>query len=349
MLIESLRGCSISDAGVLAAYREALEAELQACLSARQGFLYDLVRYHLGWVDQQGQPAEKVRYANFHALLAPACAEALSGEYALAMPAAAAVELAYNFTLVHGDVQAGRLTAGTRPSVWWVWGPAQAINAGDGLHALSRIAMLRLGNRGVPAEGVLASLELLDRACLAMCEGQFADLSFQDRLSVTRSEYDAMVAGKTAALTGCAAAMGALAAGADRPAQERFQLIGRMLGTAWQITQDVADFWGPAGDGMTASNVLNKKKGLPFIYALESSSAAAKRELGSIYLKRALEPADVARVAALLEAVDARTYAESQARLLVEPVLAAMETEGIPAERQKGLRALAEQALTIPD
>lgn len=296
----------------------------------------------MGWVDREGNPENAGPGPGFHSLIAPAVGEALTGEIAESLPVAAAVELLHNLALVHGDVQAGRVDAQARPSIWWLWGPGQAINAGDGFHALGRVAVMRLLDRGVAADRVLAITEMLDRACLAMCEGQFSDLGFQDRLLVTDAEYDDMIARKTGALTGCAAAGAALASGADNSGRDRFQELGVKLGMAWQITQDLTDFRGPDGDGVTAGNLLNKKKSLPMIIAMEQGSTAAKRELGSIYMKRVLEPPDVARVLDIMNETGAPAQASARAAELVNQALDLLPTEDLPAARQTGIRALAE-------
>lgn len=329
----------------LTPYREALERELRDCFSERQGFLYNVLRYHMGWVDQQGQPEDAAPRASFHALLAPAICEAVSGQYEAALPVAAAVELLYNFSLVHGDVQAGRLEAGARPSVWWVWGPAQAINAGDGFHALARVAVMRLADRGLSPERVLRASEMLDRSCLAMCEGQYADLGFQDRMLVTTGEYDDMIARKSGALTGCSAAGGALAAGLDEAEQDAFQGAGVKLGMAWQITQDVADFWGREGNAVTASNVLNKKKSLPLIHALENCSTSAKREIGTAYMKRVLEPSDLTRIVNIMDETGSRDYSEERARQLAAEALETFDAGAGDARSGSQLRTMAEMAL----
>ena len=329
----------------LTPYREALERELRDCFLERQGFLYNVLRYHMGWVDQQGQPEDAAPRASFHALLAPAICEAVSGQYEAALPVAAAVELLYNFSLVHGDVQAGRLEAGARPSVWWVWGPAQAINAGDGFHALARVAVMRLADRGLSPERVLRASEMLDRSCLAMCEGQYADLGFQDRMLVTTGEYDDMIARKSGALTGCSAAGGALAAGLDEAEQDAFQGAGVKLGMAWQITQDVADFWGREGNAVTASNVLNKKKSLPLIHALENCSTSAKREIGTAYMKRVLEPSDLTRIVNIMDETGSRDYSEERARQLAAEALETLDAGAGDARSRSQLRTMAEMAL----
>ena len=327
------------------AYSQAVEEELKAVFESRQGFLYDVLRYHLGWVDQQGQPEPGATPLHFQAAVALAACDSLGGGFHNALPAAASVELVYNFTMVHSDVQSGRAEAGDRPSIWWVWGPAQAINAGDGLHALGRTTMMRLDQRGVPSERVLSAVRSLDRACLTLCEGQYMDLEFQDQLMVSSAAYLDMVGRKAGALTGCAAESGALAAGANDEVCSTLRDVGRGLGAGWQIARDINDLWGERGDGMTPSNVLNKKKSLPLIHTLENGSVSVKRELGSIYMKRVLEPEDARRLIAILEEADARTQAERKARELVEQALDAAAGTGVPQEEQMHLRQLGEWAL----
>jgi geranylgeranyl diphosphate synthase type I len=270
--------------------------------------------------------------------------EAISGDFSAALPAAIAVELVHNFTLVHGEVQAGRIDAQDRPSIWWVWGPAQAINAGDGLHALGRAAIMKLSQRGIAAERVLKAVEMLDRTCLTLCEGQYMDLSFQDQLLVTRLDYFTMIERKSGSLAGCAAGLGALAAGADDAVSEKYRRLGVRLGMAWQIRQDVDDLWGKRGDGWTASNALGKKKSLPLIDAIERVSSADKRELTNIYMKRVLETEDAARIIAILDGVEARQRAERQAAELVREAFAVLTSLGLSQEQQQVFREVADWA-----
>jgi geranylgeranyl pyrophosphate synthase len=149
------------------------------------------------------------------------------------------------------------------------------------------------------------------------------DLEFQDQLMVTDAAYMNMVNRKAGALTGSAAEAGALAAGADDAQCDALQDFGVKLGSAWQIARDIGDLWGERGDGMTASNIIAKKKSLPVIHSLEHGNLSAKRELGSIYMKRALEPDDAARLVAILDETGARASAEDRASGIVEEALAA--------------------------
>jgi len=88
----------------------------------------------------------------------------VGGDPYQALPAAAGVELIHNFSLVHDDIQDASPLRRHRPTVWKRWGVAQAINAGDALFALSRLALLRLEGRRVPAGQVLLAARLLDEA-----------------------------------------------------------------------------------------------------------------------------------------------------------------------------------------
>ena len=327
-------------------YRQAVEAELRGVFDGREGFLYNLLRYHLGWVDRHGRTEERGTPMHFQGAVALVACEAAGGDFQSAVPAAASVELVHHFTLVHGEVQAGRAESVDRPGIWWVWGPAQAINAGDGLHALGRSAMMRLGARGLPADRVLQAVRFLDQACLRLCEGQYMDLEFQDQMMVTSASFLDMVSRKAGALSGCSAETGALAAGADEERRRVMQDLGVKLGMAWQIARDIDDFWGERGDAVTASNIIARKKSLPVVHALEHGSVAAKRELGSIYIKRVLEAEDAARLVAILDDTGSRDAAELKARQLAEEGLSAATSAGIPDDGMGALRELADWALS---
>ena len=306
---------------------------MKSSFIGRQGFLYDLLRYHLGWSDQNGEPQTITKTRNFQSFLAMAVCETITGEYTKALPVAAAIELICNFIEVHGEVQGGRIDSDNyHPTIWWVWGPAQAINAGDGLHALARSTMMRLAHNDVSEEAVLEAMRSLDSTCLTLCEGQYLDLTFQDQLMVSSTDYFAMVDRKSGSLAECSAKLGAVINGMDADITSAFGGFGKNLGMAWQIKQDMDDLWGKSGDGLTPNNLLNKKKSLPIIYALESGSTSIKREIGSIYMKRVLEPSDISRVLELLNEVDAKTYAVGEVATRVKLAKEQVMATGISGE-----------------
>ena len=166
-----------------------------------------------------------------------------------------------------------------------------------------------------------------------------------DQLLVTEADYLDMVRRKSGSLPGCSAQLGALASGVEADVCVRFQELGAKLGMAWQLTRDVSSLWGPEGDGSTASNVLNKKKSLPIIYAFEHSDIPTKRELGNIYMKRVLERDDTLRIIEILEKCDARQYAEDQAQQLAGETLATLRELSLPEEGLTSFETLTSWAL----
>jgi geranylgeranyl diphosphate synthase type I len=324
---------------------KALDEELRELFSSREGFLYDVLRYHLGWTGRRGTPEDNAAPLHFPSMLALVSCEALSGDFRPALPAAAGVELVYSFVLVHDDAQSGGQGTPARPSICSVWGQAQAINTGDGLHALGRAAVMRLARSGVPPGRVLRAVESLDRACLTLCEGQFMDLSFQDQLVITRPAFHKMISRKAGALTGCSAELGALAAGADDTTCARFREMGTMLGIAWQVSRDVADLWSGGQDGPISNSVLSKKKSLPLVHVMETVGVAARQELGAIYEKQVLVPEDVSRLIGILDQAGSRNFAEGKAKDLVDQALETVDGAGVPGPGMESLRHLGQWAL----
>ena len=294
-------------------YQHALEGELYQTFANQEGLLYDMLVYQLGWKDELGTPLSSGSGERYHASLCLLACESLLGEYQPALPAGAAVELVHNFALIHEDVHSGSPSRGLRPSIWWIWGPGQAINAGDGMHALARLALMRLEGRGLTEAKVLEAMRLLDEACLRMCEGQYLDLAFQERLDVGVEAYIKMAEGKAGALTACAMGLGALAASGDGDVVGAFAECGKNLGIAAQITDDIKDIVDGSSEDLVSSNLLLKKKLLPVVYALTTGATSTRRELGTIYLKRVLEPPDVPHVVEILKNSTALEYAGEKA------------------------------------
>src|SRR4029453_14127085 len=133
---------------------------------------------------------------------------AVGGAGRAAAPAGAAIELIHNFSLVHDDIEDGDEARRHRPTVWKLWGVPLAINVGDGMFALAFSAIQRLSSCGVAPVAVLATLDVFTRTCIALTEGQYLDMSFEQRARVSVDEYLRMIAGKTAALVGASVAIG---------------------------------------------------------------------------------------------------------------------------------------------
>ena len=133
-----------------------------------------------------------------------------------ALPGAAAVELGHNFSLVHDDIEDGDVERRHRATLWTIHGVPQAINTGDALFSLSRIALHRLTDLGFSDAKVLRLMRLFDETCLALCEGQYLDIAMSrsDELMTVELYFD-MIGRKTAALIAASIESGALLATDD--------------------------------------------------------------------------------------------------------------------------------------
>ncbi len=245
-----------------------------------------------------------------------------------ALPAAAALELLHNFSLIHDDIEDDSPTRRHRPTVWALWGRPQAINAGDAMFSLARSALYRLAEQGVSAQRSLDALRIFDETCVRLTEGQYLDMSFEGRLDVSVDEYLTMIGGKTAALIGASLEMGALVGGASPEARAALAEFGRNLGLAFQIQDDILGIWGDeAVTGKSAaSDILTRKKSLPVVYAL--ADARVGEALQAIYA----QPIDAGGVPAVLDLLadaGAQPYAGAAAQSAHQHALEALDASGV--------------------
>ena len=316
----------------LALYRPHIVREMRAIVGEDRASLYSWMRYHLGWEDPEGNPAE----TSPGKLLRPAslllAAEALGGTLEQALPAAAAVQLVHDFSLLHDDIEDESETRRGRATLWTITGIAQAINSGDGMYTLSRLALLRLPDRGLDAQRTLEVISELEHACLRLIEGQQLDISFEDRSSVTRDEYLAMIEGKTAALLAACFAIGARVAGAPEASVDAMREFGRRSGLAFQAADDLLGIWGdPAVTGKpVGDDLISRKQTYPVIAAIESGEAPA---LEAAYREPSGAPIDIAALAAEIEAAGARSATEAMAAEQVEAALSALAPLAVGDDR----------------
>jgi Geranylgeranyl pyrophosphate synthase len=296
--------------------------------------LYEMVRYHLA-LDGTGASGGK-RMRPLLGLLAYA---SITGEYQRALPGAAAVELGHNFSLVHDDIEDGDTERRHRDTLWTIHGIPQAINAGDALFSLSRIALHRLTDLGFPDRTVLRLMRLYDETCLALCEGQYIDIrsSAADELMSVELYFD-MIGRKTAALIAASIEAGALLATDDEAVIARYRGFGWALGLAFQLNDDLLGIWGAEQTtGKEPSDVAHRKQTLPVIYAHEHAGPADRARLASVYASPDPSPADVRDVIAILERTGAGAYTRDQARHYRDAALAELDAAGVvqPAARER--------------
>jgi geranylgeranyl diphosphate synthase type I len=293
-------------ADVLAWSKGLVDPALRTAAERLPDAMRRIAGYHFGWWDAQGEPASADGGKALRPALVLLCAEAAGGDPADAVPAAVAVELVHNFSLLHDDVMDGDTTRRHRPTAWTVFGTGPAVLAGD--------ALLSLAFELLTPEGA----KLLSQGVLDLLEGQAADLDFEQRDDVTPAECVRMAGGKTAALIGAACELGALSGG-QAGSVPRFGEFGRSVGLAFQHVDDLLGIWGdPAETGKPVfSDLQNRKKSLPVVTAL-SSGTSAGAELASLYGGTdPLDNAELSRAASLVDEAGGRQWSQAQAAALV--------------------------------
>lgn len=264
----------------------------------------------------------------FRPLLCLLSCKVLSGSYKKALPAAVALELIHNFSLVHDDIQDGDEYRRGRKTVWKKWGKPQAINAGDAMQAMANIEISSLYKSGVNSGTVSAVSLTVNRAYFRMCEGQMMDIALEKKLRVSLAEYLDMIRCKTAVLIESAAYCGALLSTDDRKTTESFRMFGHYTGMAFQIFNDLCGFYmTQKPSSHIKSDLTKRKKTLPLVLALVNTRGSLRRALERIVKKPVLAKSDIAALMSLLK----ESGSVSQARLIGSSFLerASLEVRGL--------------------
>ncbi|RKS76880.1 geranylgeranyl diphosphate synthase type I [Actinomadura pelletieri DSM 43383] len=329
---------------VLAWSRGLLDPALRDAVETLPRTMRDIAAFHFGWRDICGRPTSGTSGKAIRPALTLLAARAVGGAAETALPAAVAVELAHNFSLLHDDVMDGDLTRRHRPTAWTVYGTSAAVLAGDALLAAAFEALVHAPLHPTDGSAALArAVRTLGHAVTDLVEGQNVDLAFEERDDVTLDECVAMASGKTGALIGAACALGASHGGGTAVQTARLHAFGERLGLAFQLVDDLLGIWGdPAVTGKAVhADLYSRKKSLPVVAALTSATPAAT-ELAALYLRDdPLTADDASRAAALIEAAGARTWATGHAATLVTDALAELDAADLTPTPTTELRTLA--------
>ena len=171
--------------------------------------------------------------------LAMIASQLFGGKDEEVLPAALALEVFHNFTLLHDDVMDHAEVRRGRPTVHVKWNENTAILSGDQM-LIEAYKLLS----GVPADKLPKVLQLFNKMATEICEGQQYDVDFENQEHVTIDEYLKMIRLKTSVLLANALQTGAYIAGADEQAQEALYQFGINIGLAFQIQDDILDVWG---------------------------------------------------------------------------------------------------------
>jgi geranylgeranyl diphosphate synthase type I len=301
----------------------AIENELSTVVNRGFSVLTEPLRfmlaYHLGWEGEgAGKEAQGKRIRPLLVLLITA---ACGNSWENALPAAAAVELIHNFSLIHDDIQDQSELRRGRRTLWMNWGIAQAINAGDAMFSLAQLAISKL-QKTTSSQVTCQASELLNQTCFKLTKGQFLDLSYASRQDVTLDDYWPMINGKTAALLATCAEMGALMGGASSEVQAFSRDFGLNLGLAFQVQDDLLGIWGQTEQigKSNESDLASGKKSFPVLYGLSRNGQFARR-----WTSGPITPPEIPEVVEMLTNEGGLIFTQAEADRLTQQALKALD------------------------
>ena len=303
---------------VFSRFRPHIDAELKVALGQGELPLYDMLRYHMGWLDEEFRPTD----ANTGKAVRPAlclfACEAVGGDWNRAIPAAASIELIHNFSLIHDDIQDGDTVRHHRPTLWYCWGHSHGVNAGAAMNVLAHLALFQNGAAPLPATTGLEVSRILTNACAQMIEGQVLDLSYEQRASVCVEDYLLMIGKKTGALLESALHIGAVIGSRNEATIEGMRRFGKGVGLLFQVRDDILGAWGleEATGKPAASDLHRRKKSLPVVHALwNAKDSPSGQRFAEIYgSKEPLSETDVADLFTSMDEVKSNDFCQQIVR-----------------------------------
>lgn len=275
-------------------------------------------------------------------LLMLAC-EVFGGDVQDALPAAAAMEMFHNFTLLHDDIMDNAEVRRGKPSVYASWGDNVAILSGDAMMIYS-YRLLSM----VPSDKLARIMEIFTTTALQVCEGQQYDMDFEARRKVSVVEYMHMIELKTSVLLAGAAAIGAVLGNASDEDSRRIYRYALELGLAFQLQDDWLDSYGTQEElgKRIGGDILEGKKTCLMLNAMSRATEEDREVLRSTHLDSTLtDDEKIERVKAVYDKYDIPRLINQQISLRFERALSILDTLDIPSERTEHLRMFAQNLM----
>ncbi|MEV0715793.1 polyprenyl synthetase family protein [Asanoa sp. NPDC050611] len=332
--------------GVLDRARTVTEPALRAAVDSLPPATRRAVGYHFGWWDVDGNDRQGAAGKAVRPALVLVAAEAVGGTpvgmaavaaVPAAIPAAVAVELVHNFSLLHDDVLDGAGLRRHRPTVWKAFGTGTAILAGDALLALAFDVLAATAHPAGPT-----AARMLGATVAQLVEGQADDVTFDGRDDVRLDECFRMARRRTGALLECSAGLGGLFGGGTPAQIAALRGFGAELGLAFQLTDDRLGIWGglDATGKPAHSDLRHRKRSLPVVAALAAGSAGAERVAAAYAAEHELSDVEIRELADALAADGWRDWCGTEADRHLRAALDQLEP-GITTERRHDLRVIA--------
>ena len=279
--------------------------------------------------------------------LAMIACQMFGGKEEEVLPAALALEVFHNFTLLHDDVMDKADVRRGRATVHVKWNENTAILSGDQM-LIEAYKLLA----GVPTDKLSNVLQLFNKMATEICEGQQYDVDFESQEQVAVEEYLKMIRLKTSVLLATALQIGGYIAGANEEQQEALYQFGINVGLGFQIQDDILDVWGDPetfGKAVGGDISCNKKT---FVY-LEAMRRLGDEAIGNElqqWYSQVLEDntTKIAAVKEIFEQLDVRTACEKVVEDYTQKALALLNQLPQNAATEQ-LRQLANKLNTRKD
>lgn len=304
------------------------------------------------YLSLMGMPAEPERlYAPFvyamsaggkrlRPTLLLAAYDLYADDLAPALPAAAAVEVFHNFTLLHDDVMDNAAVRRGRPSVFAKWGLNTALLSGD----VMLIAAYKMLQRS-PSHLLPRLLEIFNTMAVQVCEGQQYDMDFEVKPKISVVEYMHMIELKTSALLGGAVQLGAVLGGAPDDDCRKLERFAVETGSAFQLQDDLLDCYGDESvlGKRIGGDILEGKKTFLMIMAMSLADERQREVLRTTHLDETLSDDEkIARVKGIYDALGVRRVTEQQISSRFDRALSSLSSLSTGAGSASVLRSLAE-------
>ena len=253
--------------------KEQFDVSLQQLVLARTPEslpgLREMVSYHFGWSDPLSKSGKRLR-----PLLLLTSSQMIGGQPMDLMPAAVAMEVLHNYTLVHDDIEDQGLTRHGRKCLWRQYGLAQALNTGDYLSTLAHDLFCEVRS-AVDTTTFTRAYSVFRQSALDVIRGQYLDMDFETKDFISIDQYLEMIRLKTACLITASIQIGAILAGVDDETEKCLKNIGEHAGLAFQIQDDYLGIWGDTSTTgkSNLTDLTTRKKTYPILLGLAEAPA----------------------------------------------------------------------------
>jgi geranylgeranyl diphosphate synthase type II len=233
------------------------------------------------------------------------------------------IEIFHNFTLMHDDIMDNSPMRRNYPTVHTKWNTNTALLSGD----LMCILSFQLITKTIPV--ILPQItDTFTKAAIDVCQGQQYDMEFEQRINVSEDEYIKMISLKTAALLAASFKIGAIVGRAALKDQENLYQVGKNIGIAFQLQDDLLDTFGnEAIFGKKIGNdIINNKKTYLLISALKDSNKNTKKELTQWLTKTEFDPEEkIKHIVSIYESLNIKTKTVTLINEYINKALSSLE------------------------